>query len=272
MTPPVPESCVSPRSVVALLLVMFAASWGARAQQPATSPAAFHAPLTTEQVVRNLIQMNLHRAEALHSYEGSRTYRVEYRGFPGTRSAEMAVNVKYLSPNSKDFIVQSATGSDLIIDKVFRKLLEAERESLAADNQRRAALTEENYRFTLIGYESVLSGAAYVLAVEPRTKDKFLYRGKIWVDAEDFAVVRLSATPAKNPSFWTKGTEIEQVYQKIGNFWLPASNRSVTAIRLGGHAELTILYKDYKITGESQVNRLAALRSALPRETGALQK
>src|ERR1035437_8189773 len=156
MTATVPESCVSPRIVGALLLVMFAASWGARAQQPATSPAAFHAPLPT--------------AQALHSYEGSRTYRVEYRGFPGTRSAEMAVNVKYLSPNSKDFIVQSATGSDLIIDKVFRKLLEAERESLAADNQRRAALTEENYRFTLIGYESVLSGAAYVLAVEPRTK------------------------------------------------------------------------------------------------------
>jgi hypothetical protein len=267
-TPNVPVSCVAPWIVIGFLLAMFAASSHARAQQPAASPAAFHAPLTTEQVVRNLVQMNLHRAEALHSYEGSRTYRVDYRGFPGTRTAEMVVNVKYLSPSSKDFTVQSATGSNLIIDRVFKKLMEAEREGLAAENQRRTALTEDNYRFTLVGYESGPAGAAYVLEVEPLTKDKFLYRGRIWVDAEDFAVVRLEVKPAKNPSFWTKSTEIEQVYKKVGDFWLPASNRSVTTIRLGGHAELTIIYKDYKITGESQVNRLAALRSTVQTEAG----
>jgi hypothetical protein len=248
------------KSVFVLLLIVGGAWLHPAAQTPANSPAV-HSPLTAEQVVQNLVQMNLRRAEALHSYEGNRSYRVDYRGFPGNRSAEMVVNVKYLSPSSKDFVVQSSTGSTLIVDRVFKKLLEAETEALAAENQRHSAISPDNYRFTLIGFENAPAGAAYVLEVEPRTKDKFLYRGKMWVDAKDFAVVRLEVQPAKNPSFWTKSTEIEQVYKKVGDFWLPASNRSVTTIRLGGHAELTILYKDYKITGESQVGRLAGAGS-----------
>lgn len=243
-------------SVILLLLVT--AVWPrAVAQQ---TDAASIANLTVEQVVHNLVQMNLHRAQALYGYQGARTYRAEYHGFGGVRSAEMVVNVKYRSPGTKEFTVQSASGSKLIIDKVFKKLLEAEKEALAEDVQRRSALTDDNYRFTLAGHESGQSGAMYVLAVEPRTKDKFLYRGRIWVDAEDFAVVRLEAAPAKAPSFWTKKAAIVQVYKKVGDFWLPAQNRSVSAIRLGGQAELTIDYKDYEITGASRVSRLTMLR------------
>jgi hypothetical protein len=103
----------------------------------------------------------------------------------------------------------------------------------------------------LAGYEIMPTGPCYILAVEPRTKNKLLYRGRIWVDAEDFAVVRIEAVPAKNPSFWTKETKIEQVYTKVGEFWLPLSNRSNSAIRLGGHAYFTIQYQAYQITAVS---------------------
>lgn len=253
-------------------LGLFAPGLSPNAQEAGSPLSTIKAPLTTEQVVRNLVQMNRRRAEALYSYEGNRIYRVEYRGFPGNRDAEMAVRVRYSAPASKEFIVQSATGSNLIVERVFKKLLEAETEALAEENQRRSALTEENYRFTLIGYEGCPSGPAYVLQVDPLTKDKFLYRGRIWVDAEDFAVIRVQAQPARNPSFWTKSAEIEQAYAKLGDFWLPASNRSVTTIRLGGHAVLTILYKDYKITGEGALNHVTQLRPGVPVETASSLK
>jgi len=94
--------------------------------------------------------MNLFRVRALRTYQGTRTYRVEYHGFPSARSAEMVVKVSYLSPAEKVFIVQSTTGSVLIIDRVFKKLFEAEKEALDAEIQRRSALTEDNYRFTLV--------------------------------------------------------------------------------------------------------------------------
>ena len=254
--------------VALLLLTLGALSQFTSAQESDVAVAAGHAPLTAEQVVQKLVQMNLCRAQALHSYQGTRTYRAEYNGFPGTRAAEMVVSVKYV-PAKKEFTVESSTGSGLVIDKVLKKLLEAESEAMDVESQRRSALTKDNYHFTLIGYESGSPDGTYVLRVEPRTKGKFLYRGRIWVDGRDFAVVRLEAEPAKNPSFWTKKTEIVQRYKKVGDFWLPAYNHSVTVIRLGGHAELTIDYREYEITDATRVSSLPIPPSALYLEARA---
>jgi hypothetical protein len=251
------------RMVVRLLLPLILAGLRqpTNGQQLGTASSVRNAPLNTEQVVQNLVRMNLERAQALHAYHGTRVYRVEYRGFPGNRGAEMVVTMKYESPGTKEFSIQSATGSKLIIDKVLKKLLESEKEALSPEMQRRTALNDTNYEFTLIRYESTSSGSMYVLRVEPKTRDKFLYRGRIWVDAKDFAVVRLEAEPAKNPSFWTKDTRIEQSYMKVSDFWLPARNHSLTSIRLGGQAELTIDYQGYQITGASVLSNLPPRRA-----------
>jgi len=249
------------RTVLLTLLLLFCIGLqrSGSAQQPGMSVPVANAPLSIDQVVENLVRMNLERAHALHAYHGTRIYRVEYCGFPGTRNAQMVVDVKYQSPGTKEFTIQSATGSRIIIDKVFKKLLQVEKDAQAAEAQSHTALNSDNYDFTLVGYESTPFGSMYVLIVEPRTKDKFLYRGRIWVDAEDFAVTRLEAEPAKNPSFWTKNSEVEQVYMKVSDFWLPAHNHSITAIRLGGRAELTIQYNDYQITGADPVGNLTTL-------------
>ena len=207
--------------------------------------------MSTEQIVDTLVRRNLERARALTAYQGVRIYRLDYHGFPGSRNAEMVVDVKYRSPGTKEFTVRSTTGSKLIIEKVFQKLLESEKEALNEENQARVALNNENYIFTSEGYETTLNGGQYVLSVKPRTKNKFLYSGRIWINAEDFAVVRMEGEPAKNPSFWTKETKIEQVYTKVGDFWLPASNRSTSSIRLGGRALLNIEYRDYLVTSTS---------------------
>jgi hypothetical protein len=82
---------------------------------------------------------------------------------------------------------------------------------------------------------------------------KYLYKGKIWVDARDFAVTRIAAQPAKNPSFWVSHTEIDTHYAKFGDFWLPLHNESVTHVRFGGDAVLQIDYADYQINGANQV-------------------
>ena len=198
--------------------------------------------------MNKLVQRNLERAQALTAYQGTRIYRLEYRGFPGSRSAEMIVDVSYKTPETKEFTIRSAKGSQLLIKKVFHKLLQSEKEALTEESQARVALNKANYSFALTGYERMPTGLCFILSVEPLTRNKLLYRGRIWVDAEDFAVVRIEAEPARNPSFWTKETRIEQAYAKVGDFWLPLSNRSSSAIRLGGHAYLTIDYQDYRIT------------------------
>jgi hypothetical protein len=90
-----------------------------------------------------------------------------------------------------------------------------------------------------------------VLEVEPLTDNKYLYRGKIWVDAADFAVAKIDAEPAKNPSFWISSTAINHQYERTNGFWLPAQNRSETKVRVGGTAVLTIDYGKYQVTAEA---------------------
>jgi hypothetical protein len=245
-----------------LLLLAGPMMWQVVVAQPSDVAVADPCPkLRVEEVVASLVRRNLERAQSLGAYEGTRIYRLEYHGFPGSRSAEMAVAVKYRSPGTKEFSIQSEKGSQLLIERVFQKMLQSEQEALKEENQARVALNNDNYHFALTGCEITPKGNAYILSVEPHTNNKLLYRGRIWVDAQDFAVIRIEAAPAKNPSFWTKETKIEQVYAKVGEFWLPLSNRSSSTIRLGGHAYFTIDYRDYQIT--------AANPLGLPRQVTA---
>jgi len=215
-------------------------------------PSITTAPLSVEQVVNNLVRKDAERARALRHYESTRIYRLAYRGFPGDRDAEMTVEATYDSPSTKKFKVISQNGSKLVIDRVFKRLLESETEAADPEMHARTLLNRDNYDFALIGFEtsgvnSSGKGGLYVLAVYPKTKSKYLYRGKVWVDGTDFAVTRIEAEPAQNPSFWTKKSEIHHEYMKVQDFWLPRRNESVSYIRLGGRATLTIEYNNYRV-------------------------
>jgi hypothetical protein len=204
-----------------------------------------------------MVSMNEKRAEALKSYTSQRTYDLDYSGFPSHKHAKMTVEVTFKSPNGKELKIVSEEGSELLRTRVLRKLVESEQEANDRNNKAATALTEENYEFIPSGSEQKDGRKCYVLNVKPRTKSKFLYDGRIWVDTEDFAVVHIEARPAKNPSFWIKRVDIEHQYGKFGSFWLPVNNRSDSSTRLGGHAVLAIDYGAYKVEpGASSAHKL----------------
>jgi hypothetical protein len=229
-------------------LTALAGAYGANIDSSPLPPSITTAPLTVDQVVDKLVRKNAEREQALRHYESTRVYRLVYRGFPGDRDATMTVEATFDSPSTKTFKVVSQTGSKLVIDRVFKRLLESEKEAAEPAMHARTALNRSNYDFALVGFEFSGQGNQYVLAVRPKTKSKYLYRGQIWVDATDFAVTRIEAEPAQNPSFWTKKSEIHHEYVKVQDFWLPRRNESVSYIRLGGRATLTIEYSNYRVT------------------------
>jgi hypothetical protein len=218
--------------------------------------------LSSEQVVQHLMEKNVERATALQHYVGKRSYRLEYHGFPASAEATMEVEVNYDAPASKHFTIVSSTGSKLIQTRVFHRLLESEEQAGDASNRKQTELGSENYTFSLAGTE----GANYVLNVEPKVESKFLYRGKIWVDGHDFAVTRIEAQPAKSPSFWTTKSMIHHTYQRVDSeFYLPKENKTITSVRLGGTATLTIEYQSYQVTAAKP---LALARRPVPSAVG----
>ncbi len=204
-------------------------------------------PMTLSQVVDTLVARNVERARDLRSYEGRRTYSVVYRGFPDDLNATMVVDVNYEAPDTKQFKITSQSGPKWLVDRVLKRLVKSETDAQRDQTRRAVDLNQTNYTFSDLEYQPAADGCSYVVTVEPRKPNKYLYRGKIWINDRDFAVCRIQAQPAKNPSFWITSTSIAQTYEKMGEFWLPQKNKSVSSIRLGGRATLTIQYQDYKL-------------------------
>ena len=202
-------------------------------------------PLTTEQVVAAMMEADQSRAALLRGYTSVRVYSMENKRF-GARAA-MTVRLTYRHPGQKQFELVEESGSATVRKKVFRRMLDTEME--ASSDQMRAAtqITANNYQFRLVGSDHVDGRRAYVLEAVPRTKSKFLFHGKVWVDAEDFAVARIEGSPAQKPSIWVRKTSFVHRYQKVGPFWLALANRSDTDVVVFGHTQVRIEYSGYQI-------------------------
>jgi outer membrane lipoprotein-sorting protein len=209
--------------------------------------APVSAPLIADEVMGHVVAMNEVRAKALKSYSSIRSYHLECHCL-SHKKADMVVRTDYQAPNKKEFTIVSQSGSGTVRDRVFKKLLEAEQEAMRDENQQQSAITPENYIFEVSDYKKTGTDEFYVLDARPRSKNKFLFRGRIWVNAKDFAITRVEGEPAVNPSWWTVKTEFKRSYEKIGEFWLPESNESETKVRVFGTAVLSIEYRDYRIT------------------------
>jgi hypothetical protein len=216
---------------------------------PQNGNVALPAALSPAQIVERMQQHNKKQAEGLEHYQSLRHYGVVYRGFFKTITAEMDVEVEYNASSGKSYRIVAQKGSKLLDEKVLKRAVDSEVE--VSRNEAEAALTEANYKFHLAGSEDLGGRPAYILEVDPITPNKFLYKGKIWVDAADFAVAKIESQPSKNPSSWIGRTLIHHTNAKRHGFWLPEHNRSESKIRIGGTAVLTIDYGTYQIIPKS---------------------
>ena len=201
---------------------------------PSLNPAA---------IVERMVQADNERLSALAGYSGVRHYRFENK--KSGKTAEMTVRMSCGSDGVKTFEVVSESGSGFVRSHIVSKMIEAEAESSRKGERKESRIIPENYEFRLIGTEDLDNRRSYVLEIDPKKPTKFSIRGRIWVDAEDFAIARIEGQPAKSPSFWIRSVKVEQRYGRTGIFWLPARNHSVAQARIFGATDVVIEYSDY---------------------------
>jgi hypothetical protein len=212
---------------------------------PTTICRAQEAPiLSADEVIAKLSDHSSQRDKLGGGYTGSRRYVLENERL--NKRAEMLVSVKCDPDGTKHFEVVSEQGWNSANKRVLRKMLESESETSRPQARERTSITPENYSFQMIGTDSLESRPVYIIEVLPKRNDKYLFEGRIWVDAEDFALVRAEGKPAKNPSFWIHSVNFVQVYHKSGTFWFPLSTESVTDARIFGKTAVTISYFEYQ--------------------------
>ena len=198
---------------------------------------------STDEVVAQMMARDTQRQLSLEGYQGMRRYILVNDHMH--KRAEMMVRVAGDPDGTKHFEVVTETGWKAAHKHVLQKMLESESETSRPEVRAKTRLSPDNYEFQAVGIETVGERPAYAIDVKPKRHEKYLFEGRIWVDAEDFAMVRVEGNPAKNPSFWTKSVHFVHTYQKSGAFWFPLTTESQTEARLFGTTDVTIDYFDY---------------------------
>ena len=226
----------------------------------AAEESSLPVPAAGEIVARMLARDNERQAN-LHGYTATRHY--VFHNQRHHKRAEMLVHMTCLKDGSKQFETISMTGWSGARKHVFPKLLEAEIEASQPSVRQRSRIIPDNYTFEMAGTDYSTGRPAYVIAIAPKTPNKYLMKGRIWIDADEYAIVRIEGEPAKNPSIWIKSVRFTHNYEKRGSFWFPVSDHSVTEVRIFGSTEVAIEYFDYA----ANASALAGFRETVRRDT-----
>ena len=254
--------------VDAAFLAMTTFAVGAQAQVNQLGPTELTTPLeplrpglTEIQIFDELLAHNALRAATLLNYTAFRTYQVV--DLKGKVHAEEAGRMEYRAPDQKKFVVMSEKGSALVRRLALNALIASEIETAAGQQHHDSAISPENYTLDLLGEQQVGPYRCFVVQAIPKRRDKYLFEGKVWIDVEDYAVVRIEGHPAKKLSFWIQRADFVRQYQKIDGFWLPQRDMTFVDVRLYGKKVLTIDHHDYI------VNRSVTLEGSLSVENTA---
>jgi hypothetical protein len=185
------------------------------------------------------------RKAALLDYTVLRTYRVV--DLKGKVHAEEVGQMEFRAPDQKKFTVTSEGGSGLVRRMALKPLISSEIETAAGKQHHDSAISPANYSLDPLGEQQVGPYHCFVAQAVPKRKDKYLFEGKLWIDVDDYAVVRIEGHPAKKLSFWIERADFVRQYQRVDGFWLPERDQTLVQVRLYGKKLLTIDHQDYVV-------------------------
>lgn len=215
------------------------------------------------EIFAELVARNQLRSAALLDYTAQRTYQVV--DLNGKVHAEEIGRMDYRAPDKKSFAVTSEKGSGLIRRMALNPLIASEIEAASGKEHHDSSITPANYDLKPLGEQQVGPYRCFVAQAIPKRKDKYLFEGKVWIDVQDYAVVRIEGHPAKKLSFWIERADVVRQYQKIDNFWLPERDETFVQVRLYGKKVLTIDHQDYVVNGARNSRESTTAQEAVAR-------
>lgn len=192
-----------------------------------------------------MVARDTERQSVPHGYRAYRRYVLENRA--RHKRGEMLVRIISRGDGSMQFEIESQNGWSGAMKHVVPALLQAEIEAMPPGIRESSQITSQNYTFEMVGIEAVRDRLAYVISMEPKTANKGLIRGIIWVDAEDYAITRIEGEPSKTSSIWLRSGYFVHEYDKQGQFWLPLADRYFPDFRSPGTTEIRIEYFDHEL-------------------------
>jgi hypothetical protein len=201
--------------------------------------------VTGNVILSELVAHNQRRSGALLEYTAVKRHQMIDSS--GEMYAEEIAHIKYQAPDRKTVVVTSENSwgpaGRFTLDQLIVGVIEAS----AGGDDGDGSITPENYKLVPLGEQQVGSFHCFVVQAIPKRKENDLFEGKIWIDLQDYAIVRIEGHSVKRPSFWIAREEFVRQYQKIDGFWLPQKDETLIHVRLYGSKLLAIDHWNYVV-------------------------
>jgi len=200
-------------------------------------------------VIRGVDSSVKDRLDRLAGYTVTEHYAV-FRGHDTSKpTAEMLVRTTYRKEAGKSYEILSQSGSSLWRNEVLKTLLENEQRMSRPGNVETALINSSNYEMKLDNNPAqMLNGRqCLVLDITPRRKSQYLFKGQLWVDAHDYAIVQLKGTAAKSAIFIANAAEVTRQYAEVENLPMATHAEAVSGSALLGQTVVKVDYSGYQM-------------------------
>jgi hypothetical protein len=204
-------------------------------------------------ILAQLVAHNERRSGALLAYTAVKRHQVT--DSKGEMYAEEIAHIEYRAPDTTTFVVTSENGWGPNGHFTLDQLIAGEIEATAVGDDGDSSITPTNYKLDPLGEQQVGTFHCFVVQATPKRKEKGLFEAKIWIDVNDYAIVRIEGHPVKRPSFWIAREDFVRQYQKIDGFWLPQKYETLVHVRLYGTKLLTIDHWNYVLSQRTHTSR-----------------
>src|SRR5215472_7686937 len=161
--------------------------------------------------------------------------------------AEMLVKTTYRKESGKVFDILSQSGSALWRHEVLGTLLDNEKRMSQPGNMETALITSVNYDMQLDknSMQTLDGRQCVVLDITPRRSSQYLFKGMLWVDAGNYAIVQLKGTAAKSAVFFASAAEVSRQYAEKDGLPMATHANAVSGGTLLGRTVVKIDYSSY---------------------------
>jgi hypothetical protein len=214
-----------------------------------SGPVFAQQPPDIAAIVRGVDASVQNRIGRLASYTVTEHYAV-FRGKDEVHpAAEMLVKTTYRKETGKSYDIVSQSGSSLWRNEVLGTLLDNEKRMSQPGNVETALINSSNYEMKLGGNpEEQFNGRnCLVLDITPRRNSQYLFKGKLWVDAQDFAIVQLKGTAAKSATFLAGAAEVTRQYDEMSGLPMATHAQAISGSTFLGQTMIKIDYTNYQI-------------------------
>jgi hypothetical protein len=192
------------------------------------------------------VQARVNHVEGFTDIEHYAVFRGDDETHP---SAEMTARDTYKKGHGKTYTILSQSGSGVVQRYGLHPLLKNETDINEPSKVEESWFNSANYEMRLEAGEvqAVNGRKCYVLAITPKRPAPNMIDGTLWVDANDYSIVKVQGVASKSPSIFAGTTHMMREYVNIDGYPMATHARAESESHWFGRTVVVIDYSDYRL-------------------------